>query len=739
MLPFVAYLALAIASFYPQSLRPWDTVGYVGDSLESVYIIAWNVHQAFRSPTRIFDANILHPHERPLTFTDHQLLSSLSVAPVVWLTGNPVLAYNAAVLLASLLAAFAGRRLAMLLGVCPLGAWAAGALYAFHTYQVNEASRIQILFHGFLALAVGELLRFLATGDRRAAWTTAGLMLAQALCSNYHLLYGCVLIGLITLAFLAARPREIWRRLPALAAAGAVAALLYLPIGLPYVLSSRTHGYTRELPKGVDLQHYVSTSPTNLVYGPIGAKVKLQQQGPHFVGFVSMALAAAALFAWARRDSGTRGGEGPAHPPLLPARVWVPAAAALAALLVALSLGKDVSVFGRDLGPGPYRLLYYLVPGFQLMRIPERLSLLAMLFVGLLVGRAITLLRGAGWALAALVLAAAVPLEHLSPIRHLDRVPVGRDVPEVYRWLARNPVRALAEVPIHGEGLLRKESVEMYFSAYHFKPIIHGYASYPTQLNRLLRRLASQFPSETALQALQRVGVDTVVVHHGRQQGWDLYHQLRGPEREAHFRRLLPVAGLDVYERLPQAVAAGRIRLEARFDGRGGPLYESTADEVYRLLPTEPQPAAAFPEGRPLRDPSWRYAAKRGNPALAGDGDLETSWVHDDALWGDETFEIAFGRPVRVVGVVLPLRWDTVVPTRFVVEGLRADGSWSPLARFTRAQALQLLDQLLTRPREAAIGFAFPEREVASLRLAVEAGGTSFDGWSIPEIEVRGP
>jgi hypothetical protein len=310
-------------------------------------------------------------------------------------------------------------------------------------------------------------------------------------------------------------------------------------------------------------------------------------------------------------------------------------------------------------------------------------------------------------------------------------------VPAVYRWLATQPVHALAEVPVRGEGLVRKESLEMYFSSYNWKPTIHGYASYPTQLNRLLRRAAAQFPSETALQVFGRVGVDTVVVHRGRQPGWDLYHQLQGPARDARFRELLADSGLDVYGGIPTAVDAGRIALVRRFDQ--APLFESSADEVYRLAPGSPGAAAPFPGGRVLRDSSWQYRASRGEPALAGDGRLDTSWRITDALAGDESIELLFPRPVTALGVVLPLRWDTVLPTRFVVEGRDADGRYSPLAHFGRAMTFQLLEQLLSRPRDAAVGFAFPERLVSGLRLSVEPGGTSFDGWSLPEIEVRVP
>src|SRR5262249_14321336 len=131
------------------SLHPIDTVAYIGDSLESVYLVAWNTHQFFRNPLHLFEANVFYPQAHSLAFTDHRLLPSLIVAPVAWVSGNPVLAYNVAVALASFLAAFTARALSLRLGADAVGAWAAGALYAFHTYQVHEAPRLNIIFHGF--------------------------------------------------------------------------------------------------------------------------------------------------------------------------------------------------------------------------------------------------------------------------------------------------------------------------------------------------------------------------------------------------------------------------------------------------------------------------------------------------------------------------------------------------------------------------------------------------------------
>jgi hypothetical protein len=728
-LALASYALLAVLSFLPQSLSPHDSVAYVGDPVESVYLVAWNVHQFWSDPARLFQANILYPAPDALTLTDHRLLPSLLVSPVIWATRNPVLAYNVAVALACVLCAYAARRLALALGTTLVGAWAAGALYGFHTYQVNEAARLHIVFHAFLPLALLELVRFLRSGRARHAWAMAALALAQGLSSNYFLLYTALTLGLCLAIAVAARPRETVRRLPWLAAAGAVAGALFLPIALPYLRSARTPGYVRELPRGIDLQHYVSTARTNLLYGPIGAEVRMQQQGPHFVGFAALALAALAVAAWAARR-----GQAPAEAPM-DVRVWVPAAAALALLFVALSLGRDVLVFGRDLGPGPYRLLHAYVPGFQLVRIPERLGLVAMLFVALLAGRGLDLVR-ARWAPPALLLALLVPLEHLSLVNAPYRLPVGRDVPAVYRWLADTPVRGLVDLPVRGEHVIRQETLEMYFSTYNWRPLAQGYSGYPPLLSHQLRRHAAEFPSEGSLQVLQRAGIDTAVVHHGRGVASELRHQVGAIDAD-RFRRRVRAADLDLYDQLAPAVAAGRITRLARFEG-AAPRFESTADEVYRIAPVEPWPTAPFPTGRRLVDPSWRYRGTTGDAAPATDGDLATDWFVDDALVGDEAFQVTFPAPLRVSGLVLPLRRDSRFPTRFRVEG-RADGSWIPLARFDTPHALQLVDRLLADPRNAALGFDLGGREVTGLALRIEEGGTSFEGWRLPEVEVWVP
>jgi hypothetical protein len=307
-----------------------------------------------------------------------------------------------------------------------------------------------------------------------------------------------------------------------------------------------------------------------------------------------------------------------------------------------------------------------------------------MLFVALLVGQALTLLRGAGGSLvpAALALAVAVPLEHLSPLPLTERIPVWGEVPTAYRWLARDDARALAEGAgarrgPHPQGDARGVLLHLPLQADHPRLRFLSAAAQraaPARGPRSSRR-------ESSVQVLQRVGVDTVLVHHGR-----------GKTR-----------GLE--DAVAEAVAAGRLASLARFTGPDAHVYQGTMDEVVRLVPVPPEPGAPMPGGMPARDPAWRYSATAGDARAAGDGDLSTAWTVPGELRGDEVLEIVFDRSRKLAGVVLPLRRDSAFPTVLRIEGLAADGEWGRLARLDGPHVLQLVDQLLVipaRPRSAS-------------------------------------
>src|SRR5689334_15395344 len=93
-LVFLGYLGLAVLFLWPLSSRPGDTIAYVGESLATVYFMAENGRRLFTNPSSLFDAGVAFPHPSASLFDAHRLLPAVLAAPVVAISGNPILAAN---------------------------------------------------------------------------------------------------------------------------------------------------------------------------------------------------------------------------------------------------------------------------------------------------------------------------------------------------------------------------------------------------------------------------------------------------------------------------------------------------------------------------------------------------------------------------------------------------------------------------------------------------------------------
>src|SRR6185369_4187250 len=88
------FLALAVLWAAPSSLHPARTVPDLADAVHLGWVLSWNDHQIVRRPWALFESNGFHPYRHSLAFTDHLLPEALLVAPVYWVTGNPVLVFK---------------------------------------------------------------------------------------------------------------------------------------------------------------------------------------------------------------------------------------------------------------------------------------------------------------------------------------------------------------------------------------------------------------------------------------------------------------------------------------------------------------------------------------------------------------------------------------------------------------------------------------------------------------------
>ena len=206
---------------------------------------------------------------------------------------------------------------------------------------------------------------------------------------------------------------------------------------------------------------------------------------------------------------------------------------AFAAITLVLStwiaLGPTPTLMGRPVPiPSIFRVLHAYVPGYDVARVPARITMVGILATSLLAGLALSAVDRAGrsWivivaAAALLADAAIVPLRQDTiassdpNVRPPDCLYAEGEAPPVYHFLKTLPAEAvIAEFPF---GLVEREIQYTYYSAIHGRRLINGYSGvYPVSwMNRVeeLRRPSRAFG--TMYTRLKNDGVTHVVVHTG--------------------------------------------------------------------------------------------------------------------------------------------------------------------------------------------------------------------------------
>ncbi|MGH9254175.1 MAG: hypothetical protein ACRD3C_06350 [Vicinamibacterales bacterium] len=214
----------------------------LGDPLLNASILAWN---AMHPPLARawWDFPSFAPLSGVTALTEHLLLTYPVASPVIWLTGNPVLAYNILFLIAVPLNGVAAWALARELTGSSAAALIAGLAYAFAPYQAVHLSHLQQMTSFGMPFALLWLHRYLRTGHRRAlVWFGLG-WLVTALANSALLVFFPILVLLWSVWFV--RPRE-WRRLLGPAVAATIATLPLVPLLYGYHVRQAAHGFFRE-------------------------------------------------------------------------------------------------------------------------------------------------------------------------------------------------------------------------------------------------------------------------------------------------------------------------------------------------------------------------------------------------------------------------------------------------------------------------------------------------------------
>jgi len=707
----IAYLVIAVLWALPMTARPAERVPDLGDPLHLAWTMAWDAHALLHPPWRLYDANAFHPYPRSLTFADHLLPEAVMVAPVFWATGNAVLASNVAVVLALAFSATAMFLLVRHLTASPAAAFVAGLAYAFNSLTLHELPRVQVLNVQWWPLALMWLDRFRVGGRRRDAVLAAAALALQGLSGTYYLVYTAMLTPLWLIAIGRGRPRPNAPAMRPLLLALAGAALVGAGVLWPYVAQVRALGFEKGWTGGADLLAYLEPAPRNVLW-PAIVLAPGRPELPHFVGGLTLALAALGLVRFLRRRAGA--GAGPV----------VTCTLAAAAMGLAFSLGPIVHVGGRRIGTGPYDLLYRGVPPLRAMAGPERFGVLVPLALAVLVGIAVSALlarlpRRAGLAVAA-ALAVLVPLEHWSVPRSAAAVPAGADLPAVYEWLARDARTPMIELPLYPSRARKQWAAYLYFSTYHWRPIPVGRTSFYPPAHEFLVHMLEGFPDDVSRAALDRLGIDTVVVH---PRVWA--DEERAPRQQA----------VD---------AQPRLRLVQTFASAPDPRFSALAlgdERVYRVTGPVPPLLPPCVPADPLPREAWTLGSTGVNKEdRARDGDRRTAWHTAQPQRPGDYLEVRLAQVETVAAVGLGLYYPYDELPRNPVVVVEGEGGGRRRVEFADGapERRAVLDALLERPREAEWALRFPPVRARTVRIQVgwREEDPSWPAWSVPELQL---
>lgn len=474
--------------------------------LFTAWTVGWNATAAKRLGSGYWDAPIFFPESRTLAFSE-PIVTSLVVAPVVWMTDNIVLAHNGFLLLLLVLNGLSGYALLALLGCRDVSAAMGGAWLVLLPGVQNELGVLQLV--GIFGIVwLPTLLVFL--GARPSKWLvlSLGVMFAvtHATCGNYGV-FASVLLVLVSPLALVFRTGN-WERWLSAFLAASVALVLLAPLLAVQHRVAGQHGLVRK----IDLAGRLSAGPADylLLSRPNPWEPDWLQQrrreSQHRLG-VGLALplfAAVGVVCGLRRPAGRR---------------WTLVMLGTAVAAFFLSFGPNMKVVAWS----PYETLWHYFPGVAQVRSPFRLAMFVQAACVLLAGQGLEFLLArlagapAGWSrhVFACLLAVCVLVSFYEFAPRTQPLYSTSTIQRETAWVAwlRNNTAAddvLVCLPFPTTAGVREfqQTAEwMYAGYFHQRTIVNGYSGFLPDSYVQARTQLAGFPEPIAIDWLCQQGI----------------------------------------------------------------------------------------------------------------------------------------------------------------------------------------------------------------------------------------
>jgi hypothetical protein len=742
------YLALTVALTWPLVVHPGSLVPHdPGDPLLNAWIMSWNARVLPLTPAW-WNAAQFFPAQGATAFSEHLLGLSVLTTPIIWLTGNPLLAYNVAFFSSFVLCALSAYALTLRIAQRHDAAVVAGLAFAFAPYRMSQLAHVQVLSAYWMPLALLGLHGYFEEHRNRWLWLFAVGWLMQALTCGYYLFYLSVLVALWLLWFAAGR--EPWRRLARVVFASAAAALVMTPVLYGYWKFQRAYGMRRwpneiiefsadvasllKAPDDLRLWGWLSVveHPESALFPGLtivllivaglaaswSTAAREHVRGPRvsrvlvIVSVVFFAIAASPLYfgAWKFSPFGLRLlSVATPHKPLSVALLLLAIAGALhpsvraawqrrsaltfyalaAAVMWVFSLGPAPTLMNRPfLYKAPYAWLMML-PGVDGVRVPARFWMLAALCLAVAGGLALRRLESK-WPRAARALP-VVACVGLLMDAWPTRIPM--DAPPAPRPIHTGAVARL-DLPLEPA----HDAVVLYRAVAHRRPIMNGYSGYFAPHYWALQYLLEQGDPEILTRLSSRGAFEVVIDH-------DL-------DPDGRWRRFVSAHPQSELVYQDGTYSSYRVRRGARID----PLVTVSGD----LLPI-------------VRISAVENAAL---VAAMTDGDILTRWDAGREQRPGDAITVDLGQAREVNGIEMLIGgYVADFPRQLSIETSLDGIAWSDA--WQGGTAITAFAAALEDPRNVTLPFGFTTRTARYIRLT-QTGSERIYYWSVAELRVRG-
>jgi hypothetical protein len=337
-------------------------------------VLQWHVHAMGQGKSwrELWQIPVLYPEANMLATSEHMLGEVVLFAPFYWVSGNPILSYNLMFVLVTVLNFLSAYVVARHFLRSPVAALLAALLFTFGSYRLYQILHLHLWMHfptPFIFLAVVQTAE-------RPGWRwplLAGLGLAaQFYLSMYLGYFAVIMIAVMLLTLLLYTPVQFMHGsfLLRLGLGGALAAVLIYPLLGPYQAAAQRWGcWSWEKQILFFMPGWQNFFTAKLDGDEASPGLGWCAERAVYLGYITWALffaAVAGLFQQRLRQT--------ERPPF-----WAVASVALVGALCCLAVNHLHS----------YELLFRLLPGFNGLRVPGRVVLLALWPCGLLAGWAL--------------------------------------------------------------------------------------------------------------------------------------------------------------------------------------------------------------------------------------------------------------------------------------------------------------------------------------------------------------